>query len=292
VIDMTTHGTDLTNKIIEVDGGELAVERRGPDGAPAVLLIAGGGQSMDWWTPEFCDLLGGGELQVIRYDHRDTGRSSTSPPGRPTYTGDDLATDPLRVLDALGIERAHLVGMSMGGGIAQGLAVRAPERVRSVTLIESSPVGGDHGPLPPPTPQVAATWEEPEPEIDWTDEAAVIDYRVEVERPYAGPLGLDDERVRALATLEVRRTRTMASSMANHFIAEPAASVDPAEIGAPTLVLHSADDPMFPLPHGEALARMIPGARLVRLEGMGHEIPPPSVWDVVIPELRKHLLGG
>ncbi|MQA05019.1 MAG: alpha/beta fold hydrolase [Streptosporangiales bacterium] len=277
-------------EILELDGVELAMDRRGPDGAPALLLVAGGGQSMDWWTPEFCDRLGDGARQVIRYDHRDTGQSSTSPPGQPDYTGDDLAADALRILDALGIDRAHLMGMSMGGGIAQNIAVRSPGRVRSLTLVETSPAGGDHGALPPPMPEVAATWEEPEPEIDWVDQAAVIDYRVDVERPYTGSLGFDDAGVRALATLEVRRSRNMASSMANHFIAGPGASADPAEIRVPTLVLHSADDPMFPLPHGEALARMIPGARLVRLDGMGHEIPPPAVWDVVVPEVHRHLL--
>lgn len=276
-------------EILQLDALELAIERRGPDGAPALLLIAGGAQSMDWWTPEFCDVLGAGELQVVRYDHRDTGQSSTCPPGHPDYTGDDLAADPLRLLDALGIEQAYLVGMSMGGGIAQSIAVRARERVRSLTLVETSPAGGDHGGLPPPSPEIAATWEATEPEIDWADETVVIEYRVDVERPYAGPLGFDEARVRAVATLEVRRSRNMASSMANHFIAEPGASVDPTDIRVPTLVLHSADDPMFPLPHGEALTRMIPRARLVRLEGVGHEIPPPDVWHTVMPELHKHL---
>ena len=276
-------------KILEIDGVTLAVDSRGPVDAPAVLLIAGGGQSMDWWMPDFCDQLGAGGRRVIRYDHRDTGQSSTSPAGQPAYTGDDLATDPLRVLDALGIESAHLVGMSMGGGIAQRLAAREPQRVRTAALIETSPAGGDHGVLPPPTPAVAATWEEPEPEIDWADEAAVIDYRVDVERPYTGPAGLDEARVRALATLEVRRTHNMASSLANHFIAQPGEPVDPAEIRVPTLVIHSVDDPMFPYEHGEALARMIPEARLVRLDGVGHEIPPPATWNVVIPELRQHL---
>jgi pimeloyl-ACP methyl ester carboxylesterase len=276
--------------ILELDGIALAVDRRGPDSAPALLLIAGGGQSMDWWTPEFCDLLSGGALQVIRYDHRDTGQSSTSPPGKPDYTGDDLAADPVRILDALGIENAHLMGMSMGGRIAQTVAVRSPERVRSLTLVETSPAGGDHRALPPPSAEVAATWEEPPPEIDWSDEAAVIDYRVDVERPFIGSLGFDEPRVRALATLEVRRSRNPASSMANHFIAEPGTPVNPAEIRVPTLVLHSADDPMFPIQHGEALAATIPGARLVRLEGAGHEIPPPAVWDVVVPEVHNHLL--
>jgi pimeloyl-ACP methyl ester carboxylesterase len=276
--------------ILELDDIKLAVDRRGPDGAPALLLIAGGAQSMDWWTPEFCDLLGGGELHLIRYDHRDTGQSSAAPAGKPDYTGDDLAADPLRILDALGIENAHLMGMSLGGNLAQCIAVHSPERVRSLTLVETSPAGGDHGALPPPTAEVAATWEQPPPEIDWSDEAAVIDYRVDVERPFIGSLRFDEPRVRALATLEVRRTRDMAASMVNHFIAEPATSVDPADIRVPTLVLHSADDPMFPIQHGEALAAAIPGARLVRLEGVGHEIPPPAVWDVVVPEVRSHLL--
>ncbi|WP_115787043.1 alpha/beta fold hydrolase [Arthrobacter silvisoli] len=279
-------------EIHELQGIELAADRRGPEDAPAVLLIAGGAQSMDWWTPGFCELLAAGELQVIRYDHRDTGQSSTCPPGHPDYTGDDLAADPLRLLDALGIRKAHLVGMSMGGGIAQVIAVRARERVRTLTLIESSPAGGRYGQLPPPSPGLAAGWEEPQTEIDWSDETAVIDYRVDSERPYAGPLGFDEARVRALATLEVGRSRNMQSSMSNHFIAEPGSSVDPAEIRVPTLVFHSEDDPMFPLPHGEVLARMIPGAGLVRLKGMGHEIPPPALWDIVVPELRRHLLQG
>ncbi|MBB3039910.1 alpha/beta fold hydrolase [Hoyosella altamirensis] len=288
---MTTFGASAhaVRKVVELDGIELAIERFGPEGAPAVLLIAGGAQSMDWWTPEFCNALGAGELQVIRYDHRDTGQSSTSPPGRPDYTGDDLAADPLRVLDALSIEKAHLIGLSMGGGIAQNIGVLSPDRVRSLTLVETSPAGGNHDELPPPNPAIIATWELPGPEIDWADQAAVINYRVEVERPYAGSLGFDEEVVRALATLEVRRSRNMESAMTNHFIAESGAAVDPAEIRVPTLILHSAADPMFPLPHGEALAEAIPGARLVRLEGVGHEIPPPAVWDVVMPELHRHL---
>ncbi|WP_119697068.1 alpha/beta fold hydrolase [Microbacterium halotolerans] len=277
-------------EILDLDGVALAIDHCGPEGAPALLLIAGGAQSMDWWTPELCERLSAGDMQVIRYDHRDTGRSTASPPGRPGYTGDDLAADPLRILDALGIADAHLMGMSMGGGIAQIVAVRAPERVRSLALIETSPVGGDHGVLPPPTPEVAATWEEPEPEIDWSDEAAVIDYRVDVERPYAGPLGFDEARVRALATREVRRSRDMAASMSNHFLAAPGASADPAGITVPTLIVHSEDDPMFPMPHGEALARAIDGAVLLRLEGVGHEIPPPAVWGAVLPALRNHVM--
>lgn len=196
---MTNSKTQRDNEILQLDGVELAIERRGPDGAPVALLIAGGGQSMDWWTPEFCDLLGAGELQVIK----------------------------------LGGARAGArLGRRNGGRRLSG---------RDRTALRH-------------------------------------------------PLQFDEARVRALATLEVRRTHNMASSIGNHFIAESRIAVDPAEIRVPTLVLHSVDDPMFPFAHGEALARMIPGARLVRLEGVGHEIPPPAVWDVVMPELRGHLL--
>ncbi|TWS22591.1 alpha/beta hydrolase [Tsukamurella sputi] len=279
-------------QVIDVDGAALAVDVLGRDQSPSVLLIAGGGQSMDWWTPEFCALLAGDDLQVIRYDHRDTGESAASPPGAPDYTGAELAADPVRILDALGIDAAHVVGMSMGAGIGQTLAVRSPGRVLSLTLIESSPAGGQHGPLPGPAPAVAASFEETPPAVDWSDEAAVIDYRVDVERPYAGSGGLDEERTRTIATREVRRTRNMESSLRNHFLASPASPVDPAAITAPTLVVHSADDPLFPLAHGEALARLIPRAVLLALHGPGHEIPPPATWDVVIPALRRHVLGG
>ncbi|GAC80102.1 Pimeloyl-ACP methyl ester carboxylesterase [Gordonia malaquae] len=274
--------------MLHVDGIDLAADRRGPAEAPTVLLIAGGGQSMDWWTPEFCDALSAGSLQVIRYDHRDTGRSSQSPPGRrPDYTGDDLVTDALRVLNAFDVERAHLVGMSMGGGIAQTLAVRHPDRVASATLVESSPAGGDHGSLPGPTAAVAATWTEPAPDIDWADVNSVIDYRVDVERPYACPDRFDEARVRRIASLEVRRTANVESSMSNHFVAAPSGGVDPAMIAAPTLVVHSVDDPMYPVEHGRALAAMIPGSRFLELAGVGHEIPPPQSWDVVLPAIRQ-----
>ncbi|BDD80766.1 hypothetical protein TPB0596_05290 [Tsukamurella pulmonis] len=280
-------------RVVQVDGAALAVDVVGPDDAPAVLLIAGGGQSMDWWTPEFCALLAADDLRVIRYDHRDTGESSASPPGAPDYTGADLAADPVRILDALGIDAAHLVGMSMGGGIAQAVAVDAPSRVRTLTLIESSPAGGEPGrPMPGPAPAVRAGFAEPPPAIDWSDEAAVIAHRVAIERPYVGPNGLDEDRTRAIATREVRRTRNREASLNNHFLAEPAPPVDPAAIAAPTLVIHSADDPLFPLAHGEALARMIPGGRLLVLHGPGHEIPPPSTWDAVISALRAHALHG
>src|SRR5262245_59774173 len=108
---------------------------------------------MDFWQAEFCEQLAAAGRHVVRYDHRDTGKSTNYPPGSPGYTGNDLSADALGVLGALGIDRAHLVGVSMGGGIAQELALTHPDRLASITLIETSPAferpaGAE--PLPPP----------------------------------------------------------------------------------------------------------------------------------------------
>src|SRR4051812_26117136 len=108
---------DALKQVVDAPGAKLCVEAFGAPGDPAVLLIAGMAQSMDWWEPAFCARLAGAGRFVVRYDHRDTGGSTRCPPGSPDYGFDELGTDPLRVLDALGVDRAHLVGMSMGGGI-------------------------------------------------------------------------------------------------------------------------------------------------------------------------------
>lgn len=275
--------------ILSFDDLELAVDRRGDGVAGTILLLAGGGQSMDWWPPELCDALAARGHAVIRYDHRDTGQSSVSPVGEPAYTADDLVADPLRILDAFGEPRAHLVGMSMGSGMAQALAVQHADRVASLTLIASSPAGGDRDALPESAPAILESFEHPEPEPDWNDEQAVIDYRVAIERPYIGRLGFDEPRLRATATEEVRRSRNVAAGLTNHFVAEGSTAVDPADISQSTLVLHGTDDPFFPIGHGEALVRAIRRSHLIPLAGMGHEIPPPALWPVVVPAILNHV---
>ena len=276
-------------EFVKFDGIELAVDRFGSSQAEAVLLIAGGAQSMDWWTPDFCRMLCGQGFQVIRYDHRDTGRSTSSPPGHPRYTGEELVTDPVRILDEFGIASAHLIGLSVGGGIAQVIAVRFPERVRTLTLVESSPAGGDSGRLPPPTAELQSTFAADPPDVDWSDRAAVIEHRIDVERPYAGSSGFDVRRAREIATAEVERTVDMESSLTNHFLIATSPECDPAAIDAPTLIIHSTDDPLFPAAHGRALAEMIPQSDILMLEGTSHETPPPSHWHTVVPRLLAHM---
>ncbi|MGH8868508.1 MAG: alpha/beta fold hydrolase [Actinomycetes bacterium] len=286
----------MAERLVTVDGVELCLERFGDPADPALVLISGAAASMDWWEVEFCERLAHEGRLVVRYDHRDTGRSVTSPVGEPSYSGADLSTDPLRILDALGIARAHLVGVSMGGGIAQELAAWHPDRVLSLSLIATSAAGerADQTSLPSMEPRVAAWFENPDPEPDWGDRAAVVDYVVESVRPFAGSLGFDEERTRRIATVVVARTRDIAASMTNHWLLvddDASAPFRLADLDVPTLVLHGTDDPLFPYGHGEALAAEIPGATLIPLEGIGHQEPPPSLWDVVVPAIARHTSG-
>jgi pimeloyl-ACP methyl ester carboxylesterase len=276
--------------IVDANGVGLCVETFGDRADPAILLIGGAAASMDWWDGEFCGRLAGGPRFVIRYDHRDTGRSVSDEPGAPRYTGADLEADAVGVLDALGVKRAHVVGISMGGAIAQRLGVIHPGRVASLTLMSTSPGGPG---LPHMSDELRAHFAEPPPEPDWSDRAAVIDYIVEGERPFMGSYPICEAPLRELAGRIFDRTVNMASSMKNHWLIDGGEPVRPrlGEIVAPTLVIHGIEDPLFAPAHAEALANEIPGARLLFLEGMGHQMPPPALWDTVIPAILEHSAG-
>ncbi len=141
----------MAERTIEANGVQLCAEPFGDTAHPPILLIMGIGASMPWWEEDFCRMLAAGGRYVIRYDHRDTGRSVTYEPGRPGYTGTDLTADAVGVLDGFGISAAHLVGVSAGGGIAQEVALDSADRVLSLTLISTSPVTSGGRDLPPPT---------------------------------------------------------------------------------------------------------------------------------------------
>jgi pimeloyl-ACP methyl ester carboxylesterase len=273
--------------MVLANGVELCVQTFGDPESPAILLIGGAATSMDWWEEEFCERLASGPRFVIRYDLRDTGQSVSYEPGAPQYGGPDLVTDAVGLLDALRLARAHVVGMSMGGGIAQRLALHHADRVASLTLIATSPGGAD---LPPMSDELRAWFEEPPPEPDWSDRQAVVDYIVEDLRQHAGTLPFDEEEMRAFAGRIVDRTVNIASSMKNHYLLEGDEPVGPrlGELTAPTLVLHGTEDPLFPYGHAEALAAEIPGARLLPLKGMGHELPPRPIWDQVVAAILDH----
>src|SRR5262245_59919547 len=180
--------------------------------------------------------------------------------------------------------------MSMGGGIAQHLALVHPDRVASLILVSTSPAVSSHRELPPPSDDLSKRFARPPPEPDWSDRAAVVDYLVDDARAYVGALPLDEKEMRTLAARIVERTRNVASSMTNHFLAAEGRPVHGrlGDIRASTLVVHGTEDPLFPFENGESLAAEIPGARLVPLEGVGHEHPRPETWDDLIPMLLEH----
>ncbi|HEY3714333.1 MAG TPA: alpha/beta hydrolase [Jatrophihabitantaceae bacterium] len=283
---MTDH---LSNgeKLVEISDVQLCVETFGDPTNPAVLFIDGASASMLWWEAELCEQIARGGRFVIRYDNRDTGRSTSYPPGKPGYKYTDLAADALGILDALNIERAHLVCRSMSGGIGLILGTEHPDRVASLTFV-STTTGADG--LPSPSDELASnTAAEP----DLADSAAVVDYVVASVRACSGGSPYFDEAaVRALVQRDVARARNIASTLVNHYaMTFDGPSGGFGDIKAPTLVVHGDHDPLLPLPHGQALRDAVPGARLLILEGAGHDLPRP-LWDVFVPALLQHTAGG
>jgi pimeloyl-ACP methyl ester carboxylesterase len=272
--------------IVRANGVDICVDGFGDPRHPAVLLIMGASASMDWWEDEFCERLAAGRRFVVRYDHRNTGRSVSYEPGAPGYTGDDLIDDVVGVLDALEIPMAHLVGMSMGGAIAQAVALDHPGRVASLTLIATSPAGPDDD-LPGMSTETVAAFRADAP--DWSDREAVIDYMVHLERVCASSSEpFDEAGFREICARAFDRTTNVESMTTNHHLIEGGARWRERlpELSLPTLVIHGTDDPILPYPHGRALANAIPGARLLTLEATGHELPR-RTWDVAVPAILE-----
>jgi pimeloyl-ACP methyl ester carboxylesterase len=292
--------------MLGVNGIEICAERFGDATDPAVLLLGGAASSMDWWDDEFCRRLAAGGRHVVKFDYRDTGRSTSFPAGAPPYSMLDLANDALGVLDALRIHRAHLVGLSMGGLLAQWIAVSRPHRVRSLTLISttapapappdpasapSDPASAPSDPASAPSvPEQAAPAApaEPAPETpDWTNRRVAVKLLAESVRALGGAFTPDEPQLRRFAERVFDRTNDMAASQTNHYRLEsgPTFRDRLSAIKVPTLILHGTQDPVFDRSHPETLAAEIPDARLIWLDGVGHEYPPNAVWPTVLKEI-------
>ncbi len=273
--------------MIEANGVELCTEQIGDPGDPPILLVMGIGASMLWWQEGFCRMLADGRRLVIRYDHRDTGRSVTSELGRPEYTGGDLVADAVGVLDAYGIRAAHVVGVSAGGAFAQLLALAFPKRVLSLILISTSPAAPAERRLPPANERYRrflAT-----ADVDWSDRDSVVDYFVRYSQTLAGgERPFDEAGARELVRRDVERAHNIAATE-NH-AALPEGELPDAPLSAiavPTLVIHGTADPMFPLEHGQALAEEISGARLLTLDGAGHGVDRAD-WETIVRAILEH----
>jgi pimeloyl-ACP methyl ester carboxylesterase len=261
-------------------GVRLWVEDSGdPDSSPLLLVMGANASGLTWPDP-FVEALAQ-HHHVIRYDHRDTGRSTWAFDERP-YAITDLAGDAVAVLGSLGIERAHVVGMSMGGTLVQLLLLDHPDRLLSATVLCTSALGaglaageGEEAPgLPDPDPRLLALWERM---ADPRDREAEIAWRVEHWRLLNGDaVPFDAEEFRRLEERAIAHAGRHENPAAHARAAQTGLErgVELAGVGTPTLVIEAPEDPINPPPHAAHLARIISGARLVTIPGMGHALSP------------------
>ncbi len=277
----------MSERVIGENGLRIATEARGDSAHAPVLLIMGGGASMLWWPEAFCQQLANHGRYVIRYDQRDTGLSTKFTTGDPFYTLDDLADDAIRVLDGYALPAAHVVGMSLGAMIGQLAALKHPSRVLSLTAISSSPVGTDTSHLPGLSQAYREHLAAGE-EMDWSDRDQAIAYMVKEAQIVAGTAHpFEEGRVRALVERDYDRAGGY-STMSNFTWKGGDDWRDRLhEMNAPLLVIHGTVDPVYPVEHGIALSKAVPGAKLVRLEGGGHELHPVD-WDTIIGAIVEH----
>lgn len=263
----------------------LATESFGSPNDPALILVMGATASMLTWPDDLCAALAQRGLFVIRFDHRDTGQSTSVPLGSATYSVEDLAGDVLAVADAYGLDRFHLMGMSLGAYVGQMLALDATQRIASLTLISAEPLGWDG----PALPHIADSFLEhfgTMAELDWDNRPAVADFLFEIDRLSAGPSGLPGAAATRARIEQILDRTSSPQSMFNHgsLTTKKDWTGRFRAITTPTLVIHGEFDPILPLENGKALAEGIAGAQLLVLEGIGHELPPaelPRIADAV-----------
>lgn len=285
----------------QVNGISIEIDVQGPDDGEPVLLIAGLGSQLVRWGPVLIEKLVAQGLRVIRFDNRDVGLSQKfsgvpdihavvatlmrgEKPDVP-YTLDDMAADAVGVLDHLGVQRAHIVGASMGGMIGQLVAADYPERVLSFTSIMST--SGNHA-LPQSTPEAQAVLFAPAP--NWkTDEAAFLDYAVKSARTLGGPTYLIDEDFLRQRALTAAKRSYEPAGVARQLAAITVTGdrrAKLAKIKAPTLVIHGDADPLVRVEGGRDTAANIPGAELQIIPGMGHDIPP-ALYDTIVDGILR-----
>jgi len=288
---------------VSANGLEFEVERRGRSGSPAILLVMGLGRQLTAWPDEFVAGLVDGGYEVLLFDNRDVGLSSklegAGVPSlfraslraalglriRSAYRLDDLCEDSSALLAALGVRRAHVVGVSMGGMVAQGLAATHPGQVLSLTSIMST--SGARG-LPPARPRARRALFARPPRGGFE---ALVDHYVGLFKTIGSP-GFPTPEPLMRARMAASLTRCYyPAGVARQMVAILASGDRSAllrQIRVPTLVIHGEDDPLVPVACGVDTARKIAGARLVRIPGMGHDLAP-GLIPILLGEILPHL---
>lgn len=275
-------------------GISLEWEAFGDPGGEPLVLVMGLGAQMILWPDDFCRALAERGFYVVRFDNRDVGlstklhaegvpnvvgrvllRTIAGQRLRAPYSLSDMALDLAGLMDGLGLPSAHVVGMSMGGMIAQTFAIEHPTRLRSLVSFASSTL--DHGLPRGETTALRVLTESPPRERE-----AAIQFGVKVLRTIGSPAHFDPAEARRVVERGIARTtyRLGAARQMAAILAAPPRSPLLASVRVPATVIHGRLDPLLPLPHGEATARAIPGAKLVVIDSLAHDIPRP-LW----PEL-------
>ncbi|WP_051716834.1 alpha/beta fold hydrolase [Streptomyces megasporus] len=279
------------------NGMELEYDTFGDPSRPTVLLIMGLGTQMTAWRPEFCRAVAERGFHVVRYDNRDCGLSTflddcPTPDIRAVLAGDtstvpyliaDMARDAVGLLDALGVEAAHVVGASMGGMIAQQFAIDHPDRVLSLCSIMSTTGARSVGRA---TSEALAALTAPPPgSREEAVERAVRSAAVIGSPAYPTP----DEELRERAAAAYDRSHRPEGFVRQYaaILASPDRTPHLRAVTVPTLVVHGADDPLIDRDGGEATAAAVPDAELVVLPGMGHDLPEP-LWPTIVDAVARN----
>ncbi|MBF9070616.1 alpha/beta fold hydrolase [Streptacidiphilus fuscans] len=278
-------------------GITLEYETLGDPSRPTMLLVMGLGAQLTSWDERFCRELADHGFRVVRYDNRDAGLSTflddgPQPDLEAVLGGDhsstryriaDLAGDAVGLLDALGVERAHVVGASMGGMIAQQLVIDHPARVLSLCSIMSLPGDGTSG---QPTPEALAVLLRPAV----AGREAAIEASMAAARVIGSPdYPRSDEELRAVTTATQDRSsrRDGVSRQIAAVVASPDRTAALRKVTVPTLVVHGEADPLVDVSGGHATAAAVPGASLLTLPGMGHDLPR-ALWPQVVPAIAAN----
>lgn len=290
VASLFMYNCNNTKREMIVKNKEVSIytENFGNKANPAILLVAGATVSMLYWDAEFCQKLADKGFYVIRYDNRDVGKSTNYEPGTTPYTIVDLTDDAIAILDAYQINKAHLVGMSLGGLIAQIAALKYHDRVQSLTLLSTGP-WGDSDPTIPEMDKRIVDFQAKSGDVNWNDENAVVAYMVEGSKLMSGSKPFDKQRTEQWVRAEYKRANNY-KSMFNHAGIQGGEEFYNRlnEIDQPTLLIHGTDDQIWHFKHTKVMLKKIKGSKLLTLEGTGHELHQQD-WDAIIEWISKRV---